>query len=138
MPLLETVQLLLKGGNLILSVTFIYTKCSVIYETRAEKTNIRVNFEKMSFWRFLHLHNIGFLHAKYYWDLKSLCGTKSTSNTTMYKVLQKKTHSKLWDSPWCARSHLRPRHIFCCCGEIFNLSSSFSALSIMVKAIDGI
>ena len=51
-PLLETVQLLFQGGNMILSVTFIYTKCSVIYETWAEKTNIRVNFEKMSFWRF--------------------------------------------------------------------------------------
>ena len=48
-PLLETVQLLFQGGNLILSVTFTYTKCSVIYETWAERTNIRVNFEKMSF-----------------------------------------------------------------------------------------
>ena len=63
-PLLETVQLLFQEGNMILLVTFIYTKCSVIYETWDEKTNIRVNFEKMSFWRFLYLHDIGFLHGK--------------------------------------------------------------------------
>ena len=48
-PLLDTVQLLFQRGNLTLSVTFIYTKCSVIYETWDEKTNIRVNFEKMNF-----------------------------------------------------------------------------------------
>ena len=48
-PLLDTVQLLFQGGNLTLSVTFVYTKCSVIYETWAEKTNIRVIFENMSF-----------------------------------------------------------------------------------------
>ena len=35
-------------------------------------------------------HDIGFLRAKYYWDQKSLSGTKSTSNTNMCKVLHNK------------------------------------------------
>ena len=85
-PLLDTVQLLCQGGNLTISVTFIYTKCSVTYETWAEKTNIRVNFEKMNFGFFFHPYDIGFLHGKYYRDPKSLSGTKSTSNTNMCKV----------------------------------------------------
>ena len=66
---------------------------------------------------------MGILHAKYYWDLKSLSGTKSTSNTTMCRVLHNKTRSELSDIHWYARSHLGLGKFFAAAAEKYGASS---------------